>query len=206
MMRLAIYALAGAVLAGGLAAAPAVVEAQPSPWVDAPRGRRAQAQRAPKAPRQQKRDKVKQRIRAMRAWVLTEELDLDVATAEKMFPVLARHDDELARLLAERNQLRAQLEAARRGGRAGIDALLDKLVANQRARWNAEDQRFAELRALLTPEQAAALLDLLPEVDRKILRELRQAVDKRPARRPSDDSPNERGPHDTVVNPFDDRK
>lgn len=204
MMRLAIVILAL------LVAAPAVAQPGPGPSRGPGIGERRVGQRAPRAPRQQKREKVKQRIRAMRAWVLTEQLDLDVATAEKMFPVLARHDDELARLLAERKQLRAQLAAARRtrGNAAQIDALLDKLVANQRARWNAEDQRFAELRTMLTAEQAAALLDLLPEVDRKILQELRQAVERGPARPPSADSPDERGPYPQgdAKNPFDDRK
>jgi len=146
-------------------AAPAVVEAQPG------NGRRAGGGKVGK------REKVKERIRAMRAWVLTEQLDLDAATAAKMFPVLARYDDELAKLLGERKQLRAQLAAAQAGGGTTLDGLLDKLVVNQRARWSAEEQRFAELRTLLTPAQAAELLDLLPEVDRKILRGLRQAVD-----------------------------
>lgn len=164
------------------------------------------APRVKRAPKAGKRDRVKDRIRAMRAWVLTEQLDLDAATAEKMFPVLARHDDELARLLGERKQLRKQLVVARRSGGPALDALLDKLVANQRARWAAEEQRFADLRGLLTAEQAADLLDLLPEVDRKILRGLRQAIDQGAALPANDDD--ERGPrtNDDVMNPFNNRK
>jgi Spy/CpxP family protein refolding chaperone len=159
-----------------------------------------------RAPKANKRDKVKERIRAMRAWVLTEQLDLDAATAEKMFPVLARHDDELAKLLGERKRLRAELLAARKGnaGRAAIDPLLDKLVANQRARWAAEEQRFADLRTMLTAEQAADLLDLLPEVDRKILRGLRDAIERGAAAPTADDwGPRTGG---DLTNPFDSRK
>ncbi|MBL8623136.1 MAG: hypothetical protein JNK64_17600 [Myxococcales bacterium] len=123
-----------------------------------------------------KRDKVKQRIRIMRAMVLTEQLDLDEATAGKLFPVLDKYDEVLAKLLAERAALRDKLATARTAHKAAdITAALDQLVANQRARWTAEEQRFADLRAVLTPEQAATLLDLLPEVDRKILRGLRGA-------------------------------
>lgn len=129
-------------------------------------------------PRGAKRDRVKQRIRIMRALVLTEQLGLDDAGAAKMFPVLDRYDDEVARLLGERATLRTRLTAARRANKpVEIGTLLDQLVANQRARWTAEEQRFADLRGLLTPEQAATLLDLLPEVDRKILRGLQRAVD-----------------------------
>lgn len=125
-----------------------------------------------------KRERVKQRIRIMRALVLTEQLGLDDTGAAKMLPVLDRYDDEVAQLLGERAALRTRLAAAKRAGKsAEVGALLDQLVANQRARWTAEEQRFAELRKQLTPEQAATLLDLLPEVDRKILRGLRGAVD-----------------------------
>ncbi len=188
-----------ALLALGLTfaiAAPASVAAQPG-----------DAQRIKRAKKAGKRDRVKERIRAMRAWVLTEQLDLDAATAEKMFPILARYDDELARLLGERKQLRAQLTAARRAGGPPLDALLDKLVANQRARWAAEEQRFADLRTMLTPEQAADLLDLLPEVDRKILRGLRQAIDQgAPAPNPDDERGPRTGPDADLVNPFDRRK
>jgi hypothetical protein len=145
-----------------------------------------------------KRDRIKQRIRVMRAAVLTEQLDLDEATAGKLFPVLNKWDDALARLHAERGAARTKLDAARRGGKpAEISTAIDELVANQRARWTAEEQRFAELRAVLSPEQAARLLDLLPEVDRKILRGLREVRGGR-ARR---------GPDDTdLQNPFDTRR
>ncbi|MBK9035167.1 MAG: hypothetical protein IPL61_28535 [Myxococcales bacterium] len=157
------------------------------------------------ADRAAKRERVKQRIRMMRALVLTEQLGLDEATAGKMIPVLGKYDDELARLLGERATLRAKLDGARTSGKAAdISTLLDGLVANQRARWTAEERRFAELRALLTPAQAATLLDLLPEVDRKILRALRGAVAPDPEgdgrRRPR------RRQGDTLENPFDTRK
>ncbi|MBK7075142.1 MAG: hypothetical protein IPH44_22855 [Myxococcales bacterium] len=158
-----------------------------------------------------KRDKVKQRIRIMRAMVLTEQLDLDEATAGKLFPVLDKYDDVLAKLLAERAALRDKLATARAAHKAAdISAVLDQLVANQRARWTAEEQRFGELRAALTPEQAATLLDLLPEVDRKILRGLRGArLDA-----PDDAAPAPRGRRrgrgggagDLGGNPFDTRK
>ena len=49
-------------------------------------------------------------------------------------------------------------------------------MANQRARWDRELTRVAELRKLLTPSQAARLIDLLPRIDRRILQGLRRAV------------------------------
>ena len=57
-----------------------------------------------------------------------------------------------------------------------LDRLIDQLVANQRARWDRELTRVAELRKLLAPRQAARLLDILPKIDRRILQGLRRAV------------------------------
>jgi hypothetical protein len=129
------------------------------------------------ADRDAAREQARQKIRALRAMILVQELGLDEATAGKLGPALARHDDELARLGAERRALRKELRAALAGrDDSKIDGLVDKLVANQRARWDREQARFAEVRRLLTPRQAARLVEVLPQVDRRILQGLRRAV------------------------------
>ena len=152
----AALALAVALLAGAGAGAPA--EAQ---------------RRDPTA----RREKVKQKVRAMRAWILTEELELDEATAGKLVPVLARFDDELARLLVERAQLLRELAAAEAAGDPRVlDRLIDKLVANQQARWALEQQRFTDLRKLLTPRQTARLIDVLPQLDQRIRQGMRRGI------------------------------
>ena len=109
---------------------------------------------------------------------LVQELGLDDdATAARLGPILARHDDELARLQAERQALRRTLRDARAAGQdAKLDALIDQTIANARARWDREQARFAEVRRLLTPRQAARLIEILPQVDRRILQGLRRAV------------------------------
>lgn len=131
-----------------------------------------------------KREKVKQRVRIMRALVLAEELALDEATAGKLAPILQRFDDEIDKLLRERVALRGELRAATDAGdERRIDKAIDKLVANQDARWDTERRRFADLRKLLTPTQTARLLDVLPEIDRRIMKGLRQHMaPKRPDR------------------------
>lgn len=121
-----------------------------------------------------KRERVKQRIRAMRALILSEELELDEATAGKLAPILNRFDDEMTRLLTERAQLRAELRTALDAGDdKRLGQTTDRLVANQDARWDTERKRFADLRRLLSPRQAARLLDVLPEIDRRIMKGLR---------------------------------
>lgn len=129
------------------------------------------------ADRDAARDAARQKIRALRAAILVEELKLDEATAGKLGPILARHDDELARLQTERRGLRKALhDALAASDDRKLDGLIDALAANQRARWDREQARFVEVRKLLTPRQAAHLIDVLPQIDRRILQGLRRAV------------------------------
>lgn len=123
----------------------------------------------------ERREKARQRVKAMRAMILADELELDEAASARLAPVLNRFDDELGKLLAERVKLRGDLRAAHDAGDdRRIGELIDKLVANQDARWDTERRRFAEVRRLITPRQAARLLDVLPEIDRRIMKTLRE--------------------------------
>lgn len=131
----------------------------------------------PQGPAAGARERARQKIRALRAMILVQELGLDEATVARLGPVLAKHDDELARLGAERGDLRKALRAALDAGDdRKLDGIVDKLVANQRARWDAEQARFTEVRRLLTPRQAARMVEVLPQIDRRILQGLRRAV------------------------------
>ncbi len=173
----------------GLLASGATGRAQ-APGQTPPRGPGAQ----PERPAETRRARVKKRIRAIRAIAITEELGLDTRDAGKLFPVLARYDDDFDRLLVQRGKLNRRLDAAGglRDPRA-IDALIDEALANQRAFWNLEDRRIAELRKILTPAQVARLLIVLPALERKIQRQLRAAVKphgRRPAGANDDDNDN----------------
>lgn len=162
------------------------VEAQP---------RRAQAAAA------DRREQIKKRIRSMRAYTLTEELGLDEATAARLFPMLARYDDETDKLLERRVEIQRRLRRAdaQRDPR-GIDRVIDDAIANQRSFWDLEDKKIAELRKVLTPSQTAKLLIVLPALERKIQNQLRKAiVQRRPgaaAEAPDDDDeqPDEQPP------------
>lgn len=125
----------------------------------------------------ERREQIKKKIRALRAYTLTEELALDEQTAGRLFPVLARFDDETDRLLEKRVDVQRRLRRADslRDGRA-IERLIDEAVANQRGFWELEDKRLAELRKILTPIQAARLLVVLPALERRIQNQLRKAI------------------------------
>ena len=127
----------------------------------------------------QRREKIKDRIRALRAYTLTAELQLDEQTAAKLFPVLAKFDTEFDKLLSARMDIQRRLEGA---GTVKdpkvIDKLIDEAVANQRALWDTEDKRLAQLRKILTPAQTARVLVVLPAMERKIQNQLRRAVQR----------------------------
>lgn len=131
----------------------------------------------PRRPAAERREQIKKKIRAVRAYALTEELSLDEATASRLFPLLARYDDETDRLLEKRIEIQRRLRRvdAMRDTRA-IDRLIDEALANQRGFWDLEDRRIAELRKVLSPGQTAKLLIVLPALEKKIENQLRRAI------------------------------
>ena len=135
-----------------------------------------------------RREKIKQRIRAMRAYKLTEELALDEQTAGKLFPTLARYDDETDKLLQKRADVMKRLHSVDQiKDTKQIDRLIDEAVGVQRAFWELDEKRLGDLRKILTPAQIAKLLIVLPEFERKIQNQLHNAIAKPKKGAPADD-------------------
>src|SRR5688572_1109895 len=111
-----------------------VAHAQP-PGQTPPRGP------AQRAPAQDKREAVKKKIRAMRAFTLTDELGLDEKAASKLFPILSRWDDVTDKLLQQRVDIQRRLTSAT--DPKALDKVIDEAVANQKAFWDLEDKRLA---------------------------------------------------------------
>ena len=137
-----------------------------------------------------RRQKIKKKIRALRAYTLTEELSLDEQTAAKLFPLLAKFDDEFDKLLVARIDLQKRLAMADRiTDNKQLDKLIDDATANQRALWDTETKRLAELRKILTPAQVARVMVVLPAIERKIQNQLRRAAGKAAHDLDGDDGP-----------------
>jgi hypothetical protein len=131
---------------------------------------------------QARRERIKKRIRALRAYTLTEELALDETAASRLFPILARYDDEMGKHVATRFRLKQDLDAAvARNDDRSIDRLIDELVANQSALHALDTKRFGEVRKVLTPRQSARLIVVLPAIERKVQNMLQRAVEGRGA-------------------------
>jgi hypothetical protein len=126
-----------------------------------------------------RRERLRQRIRAMRAWYLTEQLELDDATASRLFPVLVRFDDQIDDLHQRGVQLRRALRRETDRSRpdaAAIDRLIDALLAHYQAVVRVQRDRFAAVRRVVTPTQSAKLLLLLPRIDDAIRRQIQRAM------------------------------
>lgn len=170
------------------------------------------AQPAAQPDAQQRRDKIKQRVRAIRAYTLTEQLSLDEATAAKLFPALAKYDEEFDKLLASRADLQRRLEdAGSLKDPKAVDKVIDDAVVNQKAIWDTEARRLDQLRKILTPVQVARTLIVLPAMERRIQNQLRKVTQK-PAkgrRVPGaeiDELSNPFESSTTLENPYDERK
>jgi Spy/CpxP family protein refolding chaperone len=126
-----------------------------------------------------KLERIRQHISTMRAHRLTEALQLDEPTAGRLFALLGQYDDQFAQLLRQGGELRRELRAELSGGGADdakVNRLIDGLLGNQRAMWKLQDDRFAAVRRVLTPAQAAKALIVLNEIDRAIGKQIRRAM------------------------------
>jgi len=151
----------------------------------------------------ERREKIKQRVFALRAYTLTSELQLDEATASKLFPVLAKFDGEFEKLLVARVDITRRLRAVDTiKDPKAVNKLIDEAAANQRALWDIEEKRLVELRKILTPQQTARLLVVLPALERKIQNQLRKAIQRPKLRRQQ--APVDPYADDEDDDPFDD--
>jgi hypothetical protein len=162
----------------------------------------AQPQHGAPAGGSARREKIKQRIRAMRAYRLTEALALDEQTAGRLFPVLARYDDETDKLLEKRVDINRRLRNVDQiKDPKVIDRLLDEAVGLQRAFWDLEEKRLVDLRKILTPAQTAKLVIVLPEFERKIQNQLRNAIARPKKGAPADDQDDDFEPDEGAAPP-----
>jgi hypothetical protein len=181
------------VLALSLLAAPAFAQA---PGATPPAGQPTQ-QPAPPPGQRPIIEKIKKQIRNRRDFELTDQLDLDPQTQGRMIAVFARYDEQFDRVLTTHAELQRKLNTAEQiKDPKVLQKLIDDAVANQHAIWDVEDHRLAELRTILTPQQMARLIVVLPALERRLQNQLQKAINggnkprrqpRRPAQTPDDD-------------------
>jgi len=143
----------------------------------------AQPHKPPPAPGVNIRERIKKRIRDLRAYTLINELSLDPQVQTRLWPTLDKYDDETDKLVQQRVDIRRRLQAAHTMPPREVDKTIEDALALQRAFRDLEDRRLAELRRILTPKQIAKLLIVLPEFERRIQNQLQRAITNAAGRR-----------------------
>src|SRR5688572_9304751 len=145
------------------------------------------------AQKDDKREKARERIRAIVVTQLIEKLDLDDKTAAKLMPILEKAQDEAAAIQRDNRAARQELRRMHRRGNAKdaeILRLVDRLVENREKAHKVEAEMVAEARKVLKPMQAARLIVVLPRIKARIAAEIRKAVEgKRGGGAGADDDP-----------------
>jgi Spy/CpxP family protein refolding chaperone len=128
------------------------------------------------------RKEVLERMRALRAWRIVEELKLDETTSARLFPILAKYDDQELVLAAERRDIAQEIRtllAAPRPDDAKLTAAINRMLANRTQKRALRDERIKELRKVLTPVQQAKLVLLLPRLEREFAQFIRDVAGQR---------------------------
>jgi Spy/CpxP family protein refolding chaperone len=129
-----------------------------------------------------KRARVLEKIRAVRAARIIQALDLDEASATRLFAVLDRYDDRILVLKREIARLRGQLRGLLDAGKldeAAAKSTLDRMLAARAEIAKIESERAVEVRKVLSVRQFAQLVLVLPEIERDLEMRIRNVLDRR---------------------------
>lgn len=136
----------------------------------------------------ERRARIRERVRMLRAWRLTEVIEMDETTAARLFELLDNHDEQMAAeelALAEAGLELRQLLESGEGEDARIAELLEQIIATHLRIEEAQAQLVRDAGEFLTPRQQAALMLFLPEFNaeiRELAREVRRGRQRRERR------------------------
>jgi Spy/CpxP family protein refolding chaperone len=105
--------------------------------------------------------RVRKKVEALRAWQLTEELDLDQETSSKLFPAMKDADEARWRIEAQNRALFQEMVHLANDGKPDsgrINNILDQLQANRMEMARIEEQHMKRIRQIFSPEDAARYL------------------------------------------------
>jgi Spy/CpxP family protein refolding chaperone len=126
------------------------------------------------------REKVKERVRALRIAKLIEMLDMDDQTVAKIMPIINRGYDDIGLVAKESGEARRELQslmAADKPDNDKINKLIDRLLVNKDKVEKIEGDMMREARKVLTPAQMGKMVVVLPEVNQQINRMIKRAAE-----------------------------
>jgi hypothetical protein len=127
-------------------------------------------------------------VEALRAWQLTEELNLDEKTSSQLFPAMRQADEERWELEAGNRELVREMSRLLERNEPDpqrIDRILDELQANRRELAEVEQRHLERVRQILSPSDTARYLMFQIRFQRDIRQKAAQAL--RDRRRSGDD-------------------
>jgi Spy/CpxP family protein refolding chaperone len=132
---------------------------------------------ADKPPRM--REKVQEKIRALRITRLIEALDLDEKAATKVVPIVNKAYDQIGPIMKDAGEARRELRGMiedKKVVEARANELIQRLIDDKAKIDRIEEDLTKELRKVLTTEQSARLVVFLPEINRQIQKQIREAA------------------------------
>lgn len=137
----------------------------------------------------EKREEIRKRIKLIRMWKLTEELDLSEETGAKLFPILHKYDEKRIELHKERqnimNQLKRALEDEATTDEA-IEAAMEEVDKNTLAVSDLIRQQRQELKGVLSLRQQAKFILFQREFHREIRKTISEARERKVRARRND--------------------
>jgi len=133
-------------------------------------------------PSPERMEKVRKRVEMVRIWKLTEALELDDKTADRLFPIIRKYDKKKMVLQKERFQLRRQMRQLKSGssiGKVDHGKLLESVEKNRSAMYALDEAQRAEMKKVLTSEQMLKYFAFEEKFRREMKQMMRDARNKR---------------------------
>ena len=133
-------------------------------------------------PRERDLKRVRKKVEALRAWQLTEVLNLDEGTSSKLFPAMRQADQERWKIEARNRELVREMSRSLAGQSPDpqrIDTILDELQSNRRELIRSEERHLERVRQILSPEDTARYLMFQIKFQREIKRKAARAFRER---------------------------
>ncbi len=122
--------------------------------------------------------RVRKKVEALRAWQLTEVLNLDEETSSRLFPAMRQADQERWKIESRNRELVREMYRSLERSNPDpqkIDEFLDELLSNRMKLVRAEARHLERVRQILSPEDTARYLMFQIRFQREIKRKAAQA-------------------------------
>ena len=133
-------------------------------------------------PREKDLTRVRKKVEALRAWQLTEVLNLDEETSSRLFPAMRQTDQERWKIESRNRELVREMSQSLERSNLDprkIDGILDELLSNRMELVRVEARHLERVRQILSPEDTARYLMFQIRFQREIKRKAAQAFRQR---------------------------